>query len=67
MNMNTCIASVVAVVALAAISACSTPCKTSTMRCKDRKAQVCMDKQWITARECDADCYMEKGMPTCLE
>ena len=48
------------------LSACSNPCKTATMRCKDRKAQVCMDKKWIIARECNTECYMKEGWPTCL-
>jgi hypothetical protein len=48
------------------LSSCA-QCKTSTMRCKDRKAQVCMDKKWVTARECETDCYMKDGWPTCLK
>jgi hypothetical protein len=52
---------------LLCLCACAEPCKTSTLRCKGQEAQVCMDDEWVTARECKYECYMKEGWPTCLE
>lgn len=49
------------------LSACTSHCKTNTVRCKDRKAQVCIDDTWYTARECKDACYVKEDMPYCTE
>jgi len=44
------------------VTACHSPCETSTVRCHGKKCQVCIDDGWATARTCKEECFIQEDV-----